>query len=176
MTYQPCHCVGEVVAIYCPSLPKKDIIAFLKIHSWYSADVCFPFALMRDNTVRSGPIQHHGFFNPTSVTNPLGEIIMKARSSSITRPMLSERHVNMMAFSQCIGIGLFLQSGRVIYLAGPGLGTIAYFLTGTIMWSSAACLGEMAALLPVKGPIFEFPRRFLDESLGYAAGWMTWYD
>src|ERR1700733_12640906 len=43
------------------------------------------------------------------------------------------------------------------------------------MWSSAACLGEMAALLPVKGPIFEFPRRFLDESLGYAAGWMTWY-
>ncbi len=43
------------------------------------------------------------------------------------------------------------------------------------MWSSAACLGEMAALFPVKGPIFEFPRRFLDESLGYAAGWMTWY-
>ena len=80
-----------------------------------------------------------------------------------------------MAFSQCIGIGLFLQSGRVIYLAGPGLGTIAYFLTGTIMWSSAACLGEMVALFPVKGPIFEFPRRFLDESLGYAAGWMTWY-
>ena len=90
--------------------------------------------------------------------------------------MLSERHVNMMAFSQCIGIGLFLQSGRVIYLAGPGLGTIAYFLTGTVMWSSASCLGEMAALFPVKGPIFEFPRRFLDESLGYAAGWMTWYD
>jgi len=90
--------------------------------------------------------------------------------------MLGERHVNMMAFSQCIGIGLFLQSGRVIYLAGPGLGTIAYFLTGTIMWSSAACLGEMAAVFPVKGPIFEFPRRFLDESLGYAAGWMTWYD
>src|SRR5438874_9504741 len=82
----------------------------------------------------------------------------------------------MMSFSQCIGIGLFLQSGRVIYLAGPGLGTMAYFLTGTIMWSSAACLGEMAALFPVKGPIFEFPRRFLDESLGYAAGWMTWYD
>lgn len=91
------------------------------------------------------------------------------------RPVLSERHVNMMSFSQCIGIGLFLQSGRTIYLAGPGLATLAYFLTGTVMWSSAACLGEMTALLPVKGPIFEFPRRFLDESLGYAAGWMTWF-
>ncbi|OCK74629.1 hypothetical protein K432DRAFT_310354, partial [Lepidopterella palustris CBS 459.81] len=93
----------------------------------------------------------------------------------ILRPVLSERHVNMMSFSQCIGIGLFLQSGRTIFLAGPGLATLAYFLTGTVMWSSAACLGEMTALFPVKGPIFEFPRRFLDESLGYAAGWMTWF-
>jgi len=81
----------------------------------------------------------------------------------------------MMSFSQCIGIGLFLQSGRTIYLAGPGLATIAYVLGGTVLWSSAACLGEMTALFPVKGPIIEFPRRFLDESLGFAAGWMTWY-
>ncbi|KAH7129176.1 amino acid permease-domain-containing protein [Dactylonectria macrodidyma] len=88
---------------------------------------------------------------------------------------LSERHVNMMAFSQCVGIGLFLQAGRVIYLAGPGLGAIAYIITGTVLWSCAACLGEMTALFPVKGPIIEFPRRFLDESLGYTAGWMTWF-
>lgn len=87
---------------------------------------------------------------------------------------LTERHVNMMAFSQCVGIGLFLQAGRVIYLAGPGLGAIAYIVTGTVLWSCAACLGEMTALFPVKGPIIEFPRRFLDESLGYTAGWMTW--
>ncbi|KAJ4094501.1 hypothetical protein NW760_012670 [Fusarium oxysporum] len=88
---------------------------------------------------------------------------------------LTERHVNMMAFSQCVGIGLFLQAGRVIYLAGPGLGAIAYIVTGTVLWSCAACLGEMTALFPVKGPIIEFPRRFLDESLGYTAGWMTWF-
>ncbi|KAH7012829.1 amino acid permease-domain-containing protein [Ilyonectria destructans] len=88
---------------------------------------------------------------------------------------LTERHVNMMAFSQCVGIGLFLQAGRVIYLAGPGLGAIAYILSGTVLWSCAACLGEMTALFPVKGPIIEFPRRFLDESLGYTAGWMTWF-
>ncbi|KAI8633816.1 amino acid permease-domain-containing protein [Xylariaceae sp. FL1651] len=89
--------------------------------------------------------------------------------------MLSEHHVNMMSFSQCIGIGLFLQTGRIIYLAGPGLATIAYILAGTVLWSCAACLGEMAALFPVKGPIIEFPRRFLDESLGYSAGWLAWF-
>ncbi|KAI0434335.1 amino acid permease-domain-containing protein [Xylaria sp. FL1042] len=89
--------------------------------------------------------------------------------------MLSEHHVNMMSFSQCIGIGLFLQTGRIIYLSGPGLATIAYILAGTVLWSCAACLGEMAALFPVKGPIIEFPRRFLDESLGYSAGWLAWF-
>ncbi len=82
----------------------------------------------------------------------------------------------MMSFSQCICIGLFLQAGRVIYLAGPGLGFLAYILAGTVLWSSAACLGEMTALFPVKGPLIEFPRRFLDESLGYTAGWMTWQE
>ena len=50
--------------------------------------------------------------------------------SNQLRPMLSERHVNMMSFSQCIGIGLFLQTGRVIYLVGPGLATICYVLAG----------------------------------------------
>jgi hypothetical protein len=46
------------------------------------------------------------------------------------RATLSERHVNMMCFSQSLGIGLFLQNGRAIYYAGPGLATIAYFLAG----------------------------------------------
>jgi len=79
-----------------------------------------------------------------------------------------------MSVSQCIGVGLFLLNGRALYFGGPAGATLAYFLTGTIMWSNAACLGEMTALFPVKGPIFEFPRRFLDESLGYAVGWITW--
>ncbi|KIW07123.1 uncharacterized protein PV09_01996 [Verruconis gallopava] len=81
----------------------------------------------------------------------------------------------MMCFSQSLGIGLFLQNGRAIHYAGPGLATLAYFLAGTVIWSSAACLGEMTALFPIKGPIYQLPKRFLDESVGYAAAWMTWF-
>lgn len=90
------------------------------------------------------------------------------------RQELKERHVNMMAFSACLGVGLFLQSGRIIFLAGPGLAFIAYMLMGTVMWSAAASLGEMTALFPISGSIFDFPARFLDIGVGYAAGWMTW--
>ena len=88
---------------------------------------------------------------------------------------LKERHVNMMSFSACIGFGLFLQSGKLIYLAGPGLAIVAIVLASSMMWSVIACLGEMTALFPVQGPLFEFPGRFIDEAVGYATGWTTFF-
>ena len=54
------------------------------------------------------------------------------------------------------------------------LAIIAYLLVGTLMWSTLASMGEMTALFPVKGPTFEFVRRFIDESAGYACAWMLW--
>lgn len=95
-------------------------------------------------------------------------LIMKGRRT------LKERQVNMIAFSSVVGIGLFLQAGKVIYYAGPGLAVFAYLIAGTVMWSAMACLGEMTALFPVKGAVFDFPGRFLDEAVGYAVGWMAW--
>jgi amino acid permease len=81
----------------------------------------------------------------------------------------------MIAFSACVGVGLFLQSGKVIYIAGPGLAVISYLLSGSVMWATMGSLGEMSALFPtLEGGIFVFPRRFLDEGIGYATGWMAW--
>jgi amino acid transporter len=47
-------------------------------------------------------------------------------------------------------------------------------IMGTILWSAMASLGEMTALFPVKGPIIDFPSRYIDESVGFATGWMAW--
>ena len=80
----------------------------------------------------------------------------------------------MIAFSVCVGVGLFLQCGKVIFLVGPGLAPLVYLLSGLIIYCAIASLGEMTALFPVKGGLFVFPRRFLDAGVGYAAGWMTW--
>ncbi|KAI9893089.1 MAG: hypothetical protein M1814_000636 [Vezdaea aestivalis] len=91
------------------------------------------------------------------------------------RRRLDERHVNMIAFSATIGIGLFLQSGKVIYLIGPGGAVMAYLLMGSVLWSCVASLGEMTAIFPVRGPIIDFPSRFIDESVGFAVGWMAWF-
>ncbi|KAH8716966.1 amino acid permease/ SLC12A domain-containing protein [Phaeosphaeriaceae sp. PMI808] len=99
---------------------------------------------------------------------------MSARRTVLSAD-LKERHVNMMAFSACIGFGLFLQSGKIIYIAGPGLAIVAVVLASSVMWSVIACLGEMTALFPVQGPLFEFPGRFIDEAVGYATGWISWF-
>ncbi|KAF2194605.1 hypothetical protein K469DRAFT_686614 [Zopfia rhizophila CBS 207.26] len=100
---------------------------------------------------------------------------MQEEKGTSLRADLKERHVNMVAFSARVGIGPFLQSGRVVYQAGPGLAVVAYILMGTVMASTISCLGEMTALFPVQGPIFKFPLRFLDVGVGYAAGWLAWF-
>lgn len=80
----------------------------------------------------------------------------------------------MISFSCVIGVGLFLQNSRVIALAGPGMAFLSYLLMGSIVWSVQAALGEMTALFPIEGALFELPSRFLDQSIGYASGWMAW--
>jgi amino acid transporter len=80
----------------------------------------------------------------------------------------------MIGFSTMLGIGLFLSSGKAIFMAGPGAAIIAYIVTGTIMSSAMACLAEMTALFPVRGVIFDFSRRFIDQSVGFAIGWQSW--
>lgn len=80
----------------------------------------------------------------------------------------------MIAFSITVGVGIFLSSGKVIFLAGPGVAVFVYILMGTTLWAVNVSLGEMTALFPVKGPIFEFPSRFIDEAVGFSVGWMAW--
>ncbi|KAF2463996.1 uncharacterized protein BDR25DRAFT_272286 [Lindgomyces ingoldianus] len=107
---------------------------------------------------------------PDSVLSDVSEI-----PDTELRQTLKERHVNMIGFSTVLGVGLFLSAGKAIFMAGPGATVLAYIIMGTVMWSVMACLGEMTALFPIKGPIFEFPRRFVDQSIGFAIGWISWF-
>ncbi|KAH0536832.1 hypothetical protein FGG08_006330 [Glutinoglossum americanum] len=74
-----------------------------------------------------------------------------------------------------IGIGIFLTCGKILHDAGPGGAILAYVLTGTVIWSVIASLGEMTALMPVKSPITEFATRYIDNAVGFATGWMYWF-
>ncbi|EWC47109.1 hypothetical protein DRE_03478 [Drechslerella stenobrocha 248] len=139
------------------------------------------------------PVSHHAATNayPFPVHAPGNNIIKESTADERSiatsgdggemivrqdlRRQLHERHVGMIALTGAIGIGLFLTSGRVLKIAGPGGAVLAYFLMGTVANAVMACLGEMTALISIPGPMSEFASRFVDDSLGFAVGWMFWF-
>lgn len=88
------------------------------------------------------------------------------------RKTLKEHHIGMIALSATLGRGLTIDSGRILSLAGPGGGVLAYLLMGGLAWCVVATLGEIVSLLPVSGPFSEIPSRFIDEAAGFTSGWM----
>ncbi|KAF3913944.1 hypothetical protein ABW21_db0206651 [Orbilia brochopaga] len=126
----------------------------------------FPHAPETIITVKEGPTDERSI----ATSGDDGDMIVRQD----LRRQLHERHVGMIALTGAIGIGLFLTSGRVLKIAGPGGAVLAYFLMGTVANAVMACLGEMTALISIPGPMSEFASRFVDDSLGFAVGWMFW--
>ncbi|PVH79029.1 proline permease [Cadophora sp. DSE1049] len=93
-----------------------------------------------------------------------------------TKRGLSGRHVQLMALGGSIGTGLFVGIGGSLRSSGPlslVLGYIAYCIA--FIWPCNLCVGEMATYLPIRGSIFEFAKRYVDEAFGFALGWTYFY-
>lgn len=81
----------------------------------------------------------------------------------------------MIAMSGTIGIGLFLNSSKILAISGSLGGTMSYALVGLVVYASMTSLAEMVSFLPIPGAIYEYPTRFVDPALGFAVGWMYWW-
>ncbi|KAJ3308564.1 hypothetical protein HDV04_001151 [Boothiomyces sp. JEL0838] len=81
----------------------------------------------------------------------------------------------MIAIAGTIGTGLFLKSGDVIAHAGALGALMAYVLSGISVYCVVMSLGEMATMIPVSGSFNEYAGRFIDPALGFAFGWMYWF-
>lgn len=87
---------------------------------------------------------------------------------------LGARHLQMIALGGTLGVGLFLASGKALSLAGPLGALIGYTCMGFVVLCVMLSLGEMTALIPIPGGITAYAGRFVDDALGFAAGWMYW--
>ncbi|KAF3939908.1 hypothetical protein ABW19_dt0201628 [Dactylella cylindrospora] len=87
---------------------------------------------------------------------------------------LGARHLQMIALGGTLGVGLFLASGKAISLAGPLGALIGYTCMGFVVLCVMLSLGEMTSLIPIPGGITAYAGRFVDDALGFAAGWMYW--
>jgi len=91
------------------------------------------------------------------------------------RHAIGTRQLSMIAVGGAIGTGLFFASGSAIAQAGPGGALVAYAVMGLAVYCMMQSLGEMATQLPIPGSFEAYAERFVDPSLGFAAGWNYWF-
>ncbi|KAI9865658.1 MAG: Cationic amino acid transporter 2 [Trichoglossum hirsutum] len=83
---------------------------------------------------------------------------------------LDLRHITGIAFTGAVGIGLFINTGEFITIAGSLGAPIAFAIAGFIVGCVYVSLAEMVCLRPVPGALMVYPDEFVDEGLGYAVG------
>lgn len=88
--------------------------------------------------------------------------------------VLKRRHLNMITLGGTIGTGLFLSSGACVAQAGPGGALLAFAAMGIMVFFLMTSLGELTTALPVSGSLEVYASKYIDESIGFAMGWMYW--
>lgn len=89
---------------------------------------------------------------------------------------LKSRHLQFLALGGAIGTGLFVGSGSILADTGPAPLFMAYISMSIIVYVVMNVLAEMTVYLPFRGvTIPYYVSRYVDPSLGFAAGWNYWY-
>ncbi|KAI8958250.1 amino acid permease/ SLC12A domain-containing protein [Daldinia sp. FL1419] len=88
-----------------------------------------------------------------------------------THRKLKARHIQLIGIGGTIGTALYVQIGSALLDGGPGSLFIAFSLWCTVILAVTMCMAEMVSYLPISSPFIRFAGRYVDEALGFAAGW-----
>lgn len=84
---------------------------------------------------------------------------------------LKVRHLQMISFGGTLGVGLFLNSGKAITIAG-GLGTLlSFIICGAIVLATIVSFCEMVTFVSIVDGVSGLSSRFVDDAFGFAVGW-----
>ncbi|KAH8652090.1 amino acid transporter [Xylariales sp. PMI_506] len=88
-----------------------------------------------------------------------------------THRKLKARHIQLMGIGGTIGTALFVQIGKALLEGGPGSLFLAFSLWCIVILGVTISTAEMVTYLPISSPFIRFAGRWVDEALGFAAGW-----
>lgn len=103
--------------------------------------------------------------------------------SSLGRPQqpaflhrrLEVRHLQMISMGGTLGVGLYLNVGKALTIAG-GLGTLlAMIIVGLVVLATVISFCEMVTFVSVVDGVSGLGSRFVDESFGFATGWLYFF-
>lgn len=84
---------------------------------------------------------------------------------------LGNRQIQLIAIGGSIGTALFVSIGGALNKAGPGGTFLAYFFYSCVIGLVNNCIAEMATYMPVTGGFIRMAGKWVDDALGFMAGW-----
>ncbi|GAO18929.1 hypothetical protein UVI_02058860 [Ustilaginoidea virens] len=100
-----------------------------------------------------------------------------SKTADFTHRTLKSRHIQLIGIGGTIGTALYcsckaqVQIGKGLLDGGPGSLFVAFSFWCTFVLAITMCMAEMVTYLPISSPFVRFAGRFVDEALGFAAGW-----
>lgn len=87
---------------------------------------------------------------------------------------LTLRHLQMIALSGTLGVGLYLSTSKNFSVSGPMGAVLGYTISGSLVLVTMLCLSEMVSFIPLVGGISGIGSRFVDDAFGFASGFIYW--
>lgn len=84
---------------------------------------------------------------------------------------LGNRQIQLIAIGGSIGTALFVSIGGALNKAGPGSLFMAYTFYSLVMAMVNNSIAEMSIYMPVSGGFVRLAGHWVDEALGFTAGW-----
>ncbi|RMX88803.1 hypothetical protein D0869_01364 [Hortaea werneckii] len=88
-----------------------------------------------------------------------------------TRPKFRQRMYSSSVLGGAIGTSLFIRIGNVLAFGGPASLLIAYIMYSSVLALISNCLAEMTVAYPVSGGFIRQAVHWVDDALGFMAGW-----
>ncbi|KAI5964886.1 SSY1 [Candida pseudojiufengensis] len=85
---------------------------------------------------------------------------------------LKIRHLQMISLGGTIGVGLFLNSGKAINIAGGFGAVLAFSIVGVVVLFTMMSFCEMVTFVSVIDGVSGLSSRFVDDAFGFATGWV----
>ena len=84
---------------------------------------------------------------------------------------LDNRQLQLVGIGASIGTGIFISIGSALYTAGPGNLMVAYIIQNIFLAMVNNSAAEMSTYMPVAGGFIRLAGHWVDDALGFAAGW-----
>lgn len=78
----------------------------------------------------------------------------------------------MISFGGTIGVGLFLNSGKAITIAGGFGAMLAFIIVGILVLATLISFCEIVTFVSVIDGVSGLSSRFVDDAFGFATGWL----